>query len=50
MLWHWGHFWMTIAGAFLCVLRARFFRLEVRRLGTAMGVDYVKRVEGAQDV
>src|SRR5258705_2029463 len=34
---HLGHFWSTIAGAFLCVLRARFFRLEVRRFGTAMG-------------
>jgi hypothetical protein len=28
---------MTIAGAALCVLRARFFRFEVRRFGTAMG-------------
>jgi hypothetical protein len=27
---------MTIAGAFLCVLRARFFRFEVRRFGTAI--------------
>src|SRR5829696_3279147 len=38
MLWHRGHFWIAIAGATLCVLRARFFRLEVRRFGTAMGV------------
>ena len=36
MLWQRGHFWMTIAGAILCVLRARFFRFEVRRFGTAM--------------
>lgn len=28
---------MTIAAAFLCVLRARFFRFEVLRFGTAMG-------------
>jgi hypothetical protein len=28
---------MTIAGAFLCVLRARFFRFDVRRFGTAIG-------------
>jgi hypothetical protein len=28
---------MTIAGAILCVLRARFFRFEVRRFGTAIG-------------
>jgi hypothetical protein len=27
---------MTIAGAALCVLRARFFRLLVLRFGTAM--------------
>ena len=27
------------AGAFLCVLRARFFRFEVRLLGTAMVVE-----------
>jgi hypothetical protein len=27
---------MTMAGAFLCVLRARFFRFEVRRFGTAI--------------
>jgi hypothetical protein len=27
---------MTMAGATLCVLRARFFRLLVRRFGTAM--------------
>src|SRR5215208_3194638 len=31
-----GHFWIAMAGAFLWVLRARFFRLEVRRFGTAM--------------
>jgi len=29
---------MTIAGATLWVLRARFFRLEVLRFGTAMGL------------
>jgi len=29
---------MTTAGAVLCVLRARFFRLEVRLFGTAMGL------------
>jgi hypothetical protein len=34
---------MTIAGAVLCVLRARFFRFEVRRFGTAMELDYVER-------
>jgi hypothetical protein len=28
---------MWIAGAFLCVLRARFLRLEVLRFGTAIG-------------
>jgi hypothetical protein len=28
---------MTIAGAILWVLRARFFRFDVRRLGTAIG-------------
>jgi hypothetical protein len=33
-----GHFCNTIAGAFLCVLRARFFRLEVRLFGTAIGL------------
>src|SRR5471032_238644 len=33
---HFGHFWMTIAAAFLCVLRARFSRFEVLRFGTAM--------------
>jgi hypothetical protein len=27
---------MTIGGAVLCVLRARFFRFEVRLFGTAM--------------
>ena len=39
MLWQRGHCWMTMAGATLCVLRARFFRFEVRRLGTA--IDYL---------
>src|SRR5438270_1206176 len=34
---HLGHFWSGMAGALLCVLRARFFRLEVRRFGTAIG-------------
>jgi hypothetical protein len=29
---------MTIAAAFLCVLRARFLRFEVRLFGTAMVV------------
>ena len=32
-----GHFWIAVTGAVLCVLRARFFRFEVRRLGTAIG-------------
>jgi len=36
MLWQRGHFWIAIAGAVLCVLRARFFRLDVRLFGTAM--------------
>jgi hypothetical protein len=27
---------MMMAGAVLCVLRARFFRFDVRRFGTAM--------------
>jgi hypothetical protein len=36
MLWQRGHFWIAIAGAVLCVLRARFFLFEVRLLGTAM--------------
>jgi hypothetical protein len=36
MLWHRGHFCIAIAGAVLWVLRARFFRLEVRLFGTAM--------------
>ena len=35
--WQRGHFWMAMAGAFLCVLRARFFRFEVRLFGTAIG-------------
>jgi hypothetical protein len=34
---------MTMAGAILCVLRARFFRLEVRRFGTAMELSSVER-------
>ena len=38
MLWQRGHFCTAIAGATLCVLRARFFRFEVRRFGTAMVV------------
>src|SRR3984957_2949660 len=38
MLWHRGHACKGMAGAVLCVLRARFFRLEVRRFGTAIGV------------
>jgi hypothetical protein len=37
MLWQRGHFWITIEGAVLCVLRARFFRFEVRLFGTAIG-------------
>jgi hypothetical protein len=28
---------MTMAGAILCVLRARFFLFDVRRFGTAIG-------------
>lgn len=32
-----GHSWSAIAGAFLWVLRARFFRFDVRRFGTAIG-------------
>jgi hypothetical protein len=36
MAWQRGHFWIAIAGAVLWVLRARFFRLEVLRFGTAM--------------
>jgi hypothetical protein len=36
MLWQRGHFWIAIAGATLCVLRARFFLFDVRRLGTAI--------------
>src|SRR6201989_1209537 len=36
MLWQRGHFWITIAGAILWVLRARFLRLDVRRFGTAI--------------
>jgi hypothetical protein len=37
MLWQRGHFWITIDGAVLWVLRARFFLLDVRRFGTAIG-------------
>jgi hypothetical protein len=37
MLWQRGHFWMTMDGAVLWVLRARFFLLDVRRFGTAIG-------------
>jgi hypothetical protein len=36
MLRHCGQAWMAMVGAVLCVLRARFFRLLVRRFGTAM--------------
>ena len=36
MAWQRGHFWIAIAGAVLCVLRARFFLLDVLRFGTAM--------------
>jgi hypothetical protein len=36
MLRHCGQAWMAMAGAALWVLRARFFRLLVRRFGTAM--------------
>jgi hypothetical protein len=38
MLWQRGQVWIAMEGAVLCVLRARFFRFEVRRFGTAMGV------------
>ncbi len=38
MLWQRGHFCIAIAGAVLCVLRARFFLFEVRRFGTAIVV------------
>jgi hypothetical protein len=41
MLLHCGQDWIAIAGATLCVLRARFFRFEVRRFGTAMVVRQV---------
>jgi len=37
MLWQRGHAWSAMGAAALCVLRARFFRFDVRRLGTAMG-------------
>jgi hypothetical protein len=36
MLWQRGHFWIAMAGAVLCVLRARFFLFEVRLFGTAI--------------
>jgi hypothetical protein len=36
MLWQRGHFWIAIAGAVLCVLRARFLRFDVRLFGTAI--------------
>ena len=39
MLWQRGHFWIAIAGAILCVFRARFFLFDVRRFGTAI-VDF----------
>ena len=39
MLWQRGHFCIAIAGAVLCVLRARFFLLEVRRFGTAIDIE-----------
>src|SRR3954471_3393272 len=44
MAWQRGHFWIAIAGAVLCVLRARFFRLDVLRFGTAMGQDEKKGI------
>jgi hypothetical protein len=34
-----GQDWMAMAGASLCVLRARFFRFDVRRFGTAIAID-----------
>src|SRR6476620_4964945 len=34
---------MAIAGAFLCVLRARFFRFDVLRFGTAMCAQSVEK-------
>jgi hypothetical protein len=36
---------MAMAGAVLCVLRARFFRFEVRLFGTAMGLGALSEVE-----
>ena len=45
MLWQRGHFWIAIAGAALCVLRARFFRLEVRLFGTAIVVYLISDVK-----
>jgi hypothetical protein len=35
--WQRGHFWIAIRGAAVCVLRARFFRFDVLRFGTAIG-------------
>ena len=46
MLWHCGHDCTAMAGAALWVLRARFFRFEVRRFGTAMGKPERKGVVG----
>ncbi len=37
MLEHWGHFWITIRGATLWVLRRRLRCLDVLRFGTAIG-------------
>ena len=42
MLWQRGHFWIAIAGAVLCVLRARFFLFEVRLFGTAIVISSVE--------
>jgi hypothetical protein len=39
MLLQRGQACITIAGAVLCVLRARFFRFEVRLFGTAIASD-----------
>lgn len=35
---------MAIAGALLCVLRARFFRFDVRRFGTAIAYQSIRKV------
>jgi len=35
-------FWIAIAGAVLCVLRARFFLLDVRLFGTAIVLSLVE--------